>query len=83
MKLSIKLCPLIDFVWRKIEIIFNELTFSTDAKKASLIMTIIFETALVISITHVWLVLVFVVSAGGFFYAMHKLLSDFLERDHE
>lgn len=75
--------PIINLIWKIINPIFNERTFSSDAKKASLIFTIIFEVALIMSFTHFWLVLVFAVSAGGFFYAMHKLLSDFLGADHE
>jgi hypothetical protein len=72
-----------NFIWKIINPIFNERTFSTDAKKASLIITILFEVTLIMLFTHLLLILVFAVSAGGFFYALHKLLSDLPETNDE
>lgn len=83
MKVTKRFSSKMNFLWKIINPIFNDRTFSTDAKKASLIFTILFEVALIMSFTHLWLVLVFAVSAGGFFYALNKLLSDFSDTDHE
>jgi len=83
MKMTKRFSSIMNFLWKIINPIFNERTFSTDAKKVSLIFTILFEVALIMSFTHLWLVLVFAISAGGFFYALHKLLSDLPESDNE
>lgn len=83
MKMTKRFSSIMNFLWKIINPIFNERTFSTDAKKVSLIFTILFEVALIMLFTHLWLVLVFAVSAGGFFYALHKLLSDLPEIDNE
>lgn len=83
MKLENRFLPVINYMWKKINPIFNERTFANDAKKVSLIFTLLFEGILIMSLTHVWFILVFAISAFGFFYALHKLISNFLESDDE